>query len=235
MKSIKLGIIVILAGIFILTGCRLSPEDVVAKGMGKMAALKTVQSTLDFSLQSEGMSGELSGTIQNQFPSQTHMVLESNGQTAEILSPDGSSFYLLDTSNQTWQETPEETIRQLGVSLSTNEQIEKLQPAMINLDGTGQDTVNGTNCARVTYDLDPEKSIAGFLDTQLVQVIDPGSLSGKGSLCVAEKTFYILENNIEITFKVKGMDITESTKMTNSNFDEPVTIPSLMAQPTPTP
>lgn len=219
----------------ILAGCKpLTPQQTLEKSLKEMAALKTYTSSLKYEISSAQQTASLTGTIQNQLPDQVHAVLESNGQKAEVLV-NGSTYYLLDPSTNTWSEIPAETISSMGIDLDAIEQMNKIKDAIGNLTSAGTDTVEGVSCNKFTYDLDNDKIMKSYLDADLASAIDAGTLKSKGDLCLADKTNYLVSNTIDLNFNLKDTPIHYLIGMQNSKFNESVTIPTVPTKSAATP
>jgi len=210
----------------ILTACApKSAEEWLKKSYDKMDTLKTMTSSMDVLIEAEGQSMTVTGELQNELPDKSYAVLQSSGQTVEVLSLSLTELYIKDASGA-WQAIPAEQIKQLGLTINSNDQMKQVRDAMTNLALAGEETINETTCQKITYDLDAEKAFTSIMDPSVLDYIDMETVVTKGEACIAKKTYYMLKNVMDLTFSSQGTEIHEAVTVVNNTFDEPVEIPT---------
>jgi hypothetical protein len=223
-KTIALAAFLLLS--LTLAACKpLTAEELMAKSYEKMDALKTVNSSMEVLMEYAGQSMTVTGDLQNELPDKSYAVLQASGQTIEILSLSTTELYIKDDTGA-WQPIPAEQIKQLGLTINSNDQMKQVREAMTGLTLASEDTINGTTCQKITYTLDAEKAFTSIMDASVLDYIDMDTVVSKGEACVADKTYYMLKTVMDLTFTTQGEEIHEAVTIVNSKFDEPVEIPT---------
>lgn len=209
-----------------LAACKpLTAEELMEKSYAKMDTLKTMNSSMEVIIEAAGQSMTVTGELQNELPDKSYAVLQSSGQTVEVLSLSLTELYIKDAAGA-WQAIPAEQIKQLGLTINSNDQMKQIREAMTELTLVGDDTVNETPCKKITYTLDAEKAFTSIMDPSVLDYIDMATVITKGEACIADKGFYMLKNVMDLTFTSQGTEIHEAVTVINTKFDEPVEIPT---------
>ena len=109
-----------------LAACKpLTAEELMEKSYAKMDTLKTMNSSMEVIIEAAGQSMTVTGELQNELPDKSYAVLQSSGQTVEVLSLSLTELYIKDAAGA-WQAIPAEQIKQLNFRRYEDRQLEEL-------------------------------------------------------------------------------------------------------------
>jgi len=215
--------------VLVLAACspkELTAQEIVQKMADNSKNLKTghMEMTLTLSALGQSLSGSSSGVFEN--PDKSHISMDLLGSHVEVLVLSPTEIYQRASSTDTWQKAPENATGQFGGITDISRNPEKLLPLYQNLQLLGKETVDGTECYHLSFELDLLK----VMETMGVNMESMAGASykelGKVENWVGTKDFFVRKVSQKFTLVAEGQEVDVESVTTISQINQPVEIPT---------
>jgi len=222
-------IIAILLAMLIVVACapkELTAQEIVQKMADNSENMKTghMDMTLNLSAAGQSISGTSSGVFEN--PDKSYMVMDLLGAHVEVLTLSPTEIYQRAASTDAWQRAPEDATGQFGGTTDISRNPGKLLSFYQNLKLLGTETIDGTECYHLGFELD----LLEVMETMGVNMESMGGASYKElaqvESWVGTQDFFGRKVSQKFTLVAEGQEVDVESIINITQINQPVEIPT---------
>lgn len=212
--------------VLFLPGCKtksLTAAEILSQATQKMGDVKSLAMEMNITIQASGTNLIITGEGVTERPDKAYLKMSVMGQTIEVVTKSETEVYLRQAGSTTWEQVSADEIEQVGINIDLFTQM-KIDDIAEDPKLAGSEKVNGTDCYKLTFDVNLENYLQG--NGQIIGVaIDPASTKATGEAWVGKNDSLLRKLDIQLTTTIQGISAKIGNTATFSEFNQPVDIP----------
>jgi outer membrane lipoprotein-sorting protein len=222
-------VLAVLLAILALAACapkELTAQEIVQKMADNSENLKTghMDMTLNLSAAGQSISGNSLGVFEN--PDKSYMVMELLGAHVEVLTLSPTEIYTRTNTSDAWQSAPADATGQFGGVTDITRNPQKLLSLYQNLQLLGTETIDGTECYHLSFELD----LLEVMEATGVNMESMQGASYKGlaqvESWVGTQDFFGRRVSQKFTLVAEGQEVDVESIVNVTQINQPVEIPT---------